>query len=147
MKLIYILCLSVLLSGCGWLNKNQPTQENPSSNEEMKTCEMKDLFAYFDEQGIMYENSKDLDVVDINAHEGKMFEYQGNPVYLYRMNMNDEKISSWMDEIKNTGKVTIHQDNKDESYDAMINGEYLMAAKSGTDLNTLSEMFKKYEIK
>ncbi len=74
---------------------------------------MKDLFTYFDEQGLEYANSKDMEVVDINAHEGKAFEYQGNPVYLYRMNMQDEKISGWMDEIKNTGKVTINQNGTD----------------------------------
>ncbi len=86
-----------------------------------------------------------MEVVDINAHEGKAFEYQGNPVYLYRMNMQDEKISSWMKEIKNSGKVTINQNGTDESYDALINGEYLMVTKQGTDLNKLSEAFKKYE--
>ena len=63
------------------------------------------------------------------------------------MNMQDEKISGWMDEIKNTGKVTINQNGTDESYDALINGEYLMVTKQGTDLNKLSEVFKKYEIK
>ena len=52
-----------------------------------------------------------------------------------------------MDEIKNTGKVTINQNGTDESYDALINGEYLMVTKQGTDLNKLSEVFKKYEIK
>ena len=146
MKLLYIVCLSVLLSGCGWFNQDEPVQENPPANEA-KTNEMKDLFTYFDEQGLEYANSKDMEVVDINAHEGKAFEYQGNPVYLYRMNMQDEKIFGWMDEIKNTGKVTINQNGTDESYDALINGEYLMVTKQGTDLNKLSEVFKKYEIK
>ena len=50
-----------------------------------------------------------------------------------------------MKEIKNSGKVTINQNGTDESYDALINGEYLMVTKQGTDLNKLSEAFKKYE--
>ncbi len=28
MKLLYIVCLSVLLSGCGWFNQDEPVQEN-----------------------------------------------------------------------------------------------------------------------
>ena len=145
MKLLYILCLSMLLSGCSWFGQNEVTQEDLSANQPVKTSEMKDMFSYFDQQGLEYDNAKDMEVVDINAHEGKAFEYQGNPVYLYRMNMQDEKISSWMKEIKNSGKVTINQNGTDESYDALINGEYLMVTKQGTDLNKLSEAFKKYE--
>ncbi len=152
MKTLILLCLFVILSGCGWMNNNQKQDGNMNDNqngqqETVKTSQMKDLFAYFDEQGITYSNAQDLKTMNINAHEGKMFEYEGNPVYIYRMNMSDANMKSWMDEIKNTGKVTINQDGKDDNYDAIINGEYLLVTKSNTNLNKLSEMFKNYQIK
>ncbi|MGN1343278.1 MAG: hypothetical protein ACI4U3_01775 [Traorella sp.] len=156
MKYLAILCLSFLLSGCGWFNRNTNTDgtspnnnvgNNTNGQNNIPTSSMNDLFTYFNESGLSIANAKDIDVVDINAHEGKMFEYENNPVYIYRMKINDEKIKTWMDEIKNTGKVTINQNGKDETYDALINGEYMMVSKSGTNLNKLSEMFKKYEVK
>lgn len=150
MKILYILCLSILLQGCGWFGNNDTNMPNDTATnnqDTIKTSEMKDLFTYFDEQKITYSNAKDIDVVDINAYEGKMFEYEGKPVYVYRMNRNDKNIQSWMDEIKNTGKVTINQNGKEATYDALINGEYMMVSEAGQDLNQLSESFNKYEIK
>lgn len=168
MKILYILALTLILGGCGWfggndqgMNGNNQTpngnqtqngnnQTNPPTapeNDMQKTSTMKDLFTYFDDQKISYSNAKDVDVVDMNAHEGKMFEYEGNPVYIYRMNMKDSNMEKWMNEIKNTGKVTIKQDGKEASYDASINGEYVLVSKSGTDLNKLKDAFNKYEVK
>ena len=162
MKILYILALTLLLGGCGWFTGNNQgmndnnqvpngnTQTSPPTapeNDMQKTSTMKDLFTYFDDQKITYSNAKDVDVVDMNAHEGKMFEYEGNPVYIYRMNMKDSNMKNWMDEIKNTGKVTIKQDGKEASYDASINGEYLLVSESGTDLNKLKDAFNKYEVK
>jgi hypothetical protein len=177
MKYLTMICLTILLGGCGWFGGN--TQNGGSSNnggnmpngnnsnlpdgnsngnnngsqsgnnqqEPVKTSTMNDLFGYFNDQGLTIANAKDISVVDMNAHEGRMFEYENNPVYVYRMNLQDSNIKSWMEEAKNTGKVTINQDGKEETYDAMINGEYMMVTKSGTNLNKLSEAFKKYEIK
>lgn len=162
MKILYILVLTFVLSGCGWFGGNNQgmndntqtpsgnTQTNPPTAPEedmQKTSKMKDLFTYFDNQKISYSNAKDIDVVDMNAHEGKMFEYEGKPVYIYRMNMKDSNMKNWMDEIKNTGKVTIKQDNKEATYDASINGEYILVSESGSDLKQLKEAFDKYEVK
>ena len=61
--------------------------------------------------------------------------------------MSDSNVKSWMEEIKNTGKVTINQNGKEDTYDAIVNGDYMLVTKSGTDLNNLSEMFKKYGMK
>ena len=158
MKILYSLVLTLLLSGCGWFGGNNQTPNNnqngnmnntPTAPEQntTKTSEMKDLFTYFDEQKISYSNAKDVDVVDMNAHEGKMFEYEGKPVYVYRMNMKANNMQTWMNEIKNTGKVTINQNGKEASYDALMNGEYLMVSESGTDLKDLKDAFNKYEVK
>lgn len=146
MKRFGIAVFALLLCGCGWMNKETPKTETPTTTET-KTSEMKDLFSYFDEKGVVLENAQDMEVVDMNAHEGKTFKYEGNDVYLYRMNLKDETVKKWMDEISSTGKVTINQEGQDGSYDAVINGEYLMVTPSGNDLKTLSEVFKKYEIK
>lgn len=156
MKILYALALTLILGGCGWFGgNNQGTNDNnqngntsqPTTNDTVKTSEMKDLFTHFDEQKITYSNAKDVDVVDMNAHEGKMFDYEGNKVYIYRMNMNDSNMNNWMNEIKNTGKVTINQDGKEATYDALINGEYILVSESGTDLNQLKDAFNKYEVK
>ena len=83
MKYLSILCLTMLLGGCGWMNRNSNENGTPNNNngnnngnttpqETVKTSTMKDLFTYFDEQGLTYANAKDIDVVDVNAHEGKM---------------------------------------------------------------------------
>ena len=161
-KTISILFLALMLSGCGWFGGNNSNNGSQTPNsgtttpnngtttpqqDTTQTNKMSDLFTYFDEQGLTYSNAKDVDVVDMNAHEGKMFEYENNPVYVYRMKTTDSKIKSWMDEIKNTGKVTINQEGKEMTYDAIVNGDYILVSKSGTDLKDLSTMFKNYEIK
>lgn len=156
MKTLLILCLSLLLGGCGWFGNNQNGNgQNGNTNQAIqpeeqntvKKSEMKDLFNYFDEQKIPYTDAKDIDVVDVNAHEGKTFKYEGKNVYVYRMNMQDEKINKWMDEVTKTGKVTINQDGKEATYDAIINNEYMLVSESGVDLNKLSESFRKFEMK
>lgn len=161
MKLITVLFLSLFLGGCGLMNRNdvndgttKPNNQtndqqpnNQTNNQQNNQTQLKDVFTYFDEQKLEYANAKDIDVTGINAYEGKMFEYQNNPVYIYRMKMSDSNVKSWMEEIKNTGKVTINQNGKEDTYDAIVNGDYMLVTKSGTDLNNLSEMFKKYGMK
>lgn len=158
MKILIMLCMFVLLNGCGWMNKaptqsptnnsNQNQTPNQNGNQSTgKTSTMKDMMSYFDEKKLEYSDAKDLEVMDVNAHEGKSFMYGGKPVYLYRMNIQDEKNKSWMKEIQNTGKVKISQNGQEQSYDALVNGEYLLVSETGTDLKDLSEMFKKYEMK
>lgn len=170
MKYITILLLSLFLGGCGFMNRNDVNdgttkpdnntqipngqnnqtpngQSNNSSDNQVTSSELKDVFTYFDEQKLEYANAKDVDVTGINAYEGKMFEYQNNPVYIYRMKTTDSNVKSWMEEIKNTGKVTINQNGKEDVYDAIVNNDYMLVSKSGTDLNKLSEMFKKYGMK
>lgn len=166
MKYIAILFLSLFLGGCGFMNRddvndgttkpdnqteqpNQPGNQAPNdqSNNQTTKNELKDVFTYFDEQKLEYANAKDVDVTGLNAYEGKMFEYQNNPVYIYRMKTTDSNVKSWMEEIKNTGKVTINQNGKEDVYDAIVNNDYMLVTKSGTDLNKLSEMFKKYGMK
>ena len=161
MKYISILFLFLFLYGCGFMNRNdvndgttkpnnqteQPNQPGNQQPNNQAQTQLKDVFTYFDEQNLDYANAKDIDVTGLNAHEGKMFEYQNNPVYIYRMKMDDSNVKSWMEEIKNTGKVTINQNGKEDTYDAIVNNDYMLVTKSGTDLNKLSEMFKKYGMK
>ena len=159
MKIIAVLLLSLVLGGCGLMNRNDVNdgttkpnnqtndQNNQQPNNQMNQTQLKDVFTYFDEQKLEYANAKDIDVTGINAYEGKMFEYQNNPVYIYRMKTSDSNVKSWMEEIKNTGKVTINQNGKEDTYDAIVNNDYMLVSKSGTDLNKLSEMFKKYGMK
>ena len=160
MKIIAVLFLSLFLGGCGLMNRNdvndgttkpnnQTNDQNnqPNNQQSNNQTQLKDVFTYFDEQKLEYANAKDIDVTGINAYEGKMFEYQKNPVYIYRMKMTDSNVKSWMEEIKNTGKVTINQNGKEDTYDAIVNGDYMLVSKSGTDINKLSEMFKKYGMK
>ena len=158
MKYISILFLFLFLNGCGFMNRNDvndgTTKPNNQTNEpnnqqpnNQVQTQLKDVFTYFDEQNLDYANAKDIDVTGLNAYEGKVFEYQNNPVYIYRMKMSDGNVKSWMEEIKNTGKVTINQNGKEDTYDAIVNNDYMLVTKSGTDLNKLSEMFKKYGMK
>lgn len=155
MKYTKILCLLFLLTGCGWMNNDSnenttnqpPTNNNQNNTSPQKTSSLKDVMTYFDENKVEYSNMKDLDVVGMKAHEGKSFDFGGNEVYLYRMNMKDETINSWLNEIKNTGKVTINQNGQEGSYDALVNGEYLLVSKTGTDLKELSDLFKNYKMK
>lgn len=161
MKKLFVLSMLLLLSGCGWMNGNNNNnqtpnnQQTPNNNQQTpngngqtaKTSSIKDLMGYFDEKGLQYSNMSDLDVVEINAHEGKKFEYEGIPVYLYRMNMQDQQIQSWMKDIKDTGKVTISLDGEQKSYDAIINGDYLLVSETGKDLKDLSQHFKNYTMK
>lgn len=163
MKLSIMLCMMLLLCGCAWRNQpnNQTPSGNPNPNQNMtpngnqnggqsstaKTSRMSDLMKYFDEQNLVYAEAKDLEVMDVNAHEGKTFKFDGKPVYLYRMNLNDSKNQTWMNEIKNTGKVRISQNGKEGEYDALVNGEYLLISESGMDLKHLSDLFKNYVVK
>lgn len=166
MKKILSLSLSaLLLSGCSWFNGNKdmvnnnpntngnnsngnkPMTNGNNTNNSSKKGMINDVMDYFEKEGIRAENMSEIDQFDFAAHEGRMFEVNGETVYLYRLNTEDAKMKTWMDEIQKNKKVSVNQNGMDEEYSALINNDYLLVYKMGADIAPLDETFTGYKMK
>lgn len=150
-KLLMLSLCIILLSGCSWFKDKEmdpPNQNNGSNNMTKPTKNnIEDVFTYFENEGIEVKNIATMDQFDFAAHEGRMFEVNGERVYLYRLNTNDEKINEWMNEIKQNNTVDVNQNGLDEKYSALLNQDYLLVYKKGANISPLDEVFNQYSNK
>lgn len=171
-KLLLICGVCLMLSGCGWTNRrngnnngstnngmngsnnngmngsnsngmNQGTN-NQGKNDEQRKGNMQDLVNEFKSKGIQFENEQTLNSFDFAAHEGRSLSLNGETVYLYRLNMNDEKMKEWAKTVKEKNMVTVNQNGKDEEYSAVMNNDYLLVYRKNANVSPLDEVFRNY---
>ena len=161
MKKLLMLGLSMLLlSGCSWFdgnntdNMNDPMNEpsnndnQPDDNSSMnKSGKIQDVIDYFETEGVEVQNMSAIDQFDFAAHEGAMFELNGETVYLYRLNSTDAQMQNWMNEIKQNNTVSVNKDGMDEEYSALLNNDYLLVYNKDADIAPLDELFNNYSMK
>lgn len=158
-KLISLLCVVSLftLSGCSWFggdksdmgNKNDPMTDNSTTNNDTtkKSSTIQDMVNSFDEVGLQYENMTPIENMDFAAHEGRMFDVNGERVYLYRMNMEDKKMMDLMKQANDTGLVTVNNNGVDEEYYSLVNNDYMMLYRSGAVNSSLDQAFTNFTMK
>ena len=160
-KMISILSVVTLftLTGCSWFggdeNNDPKTEDNMNGTDSdmngndstNKTSTIQDMMNSFDTAGITYDNMTEIENMDFAAHEGRMFDLNGERVYLYRMNMEDEKMSDMMKKANDEGVVTINNNGVDEEYSALVNNDYMMVYRKGAMISPLDTTFNGYTMK
>lgn len=168
-KMTALLALMLLLpmSGCAWFNRdgnmnqngtngtnqtdgtntNPPANERPNSDGTSSNREhtIQDMLNSFETSGIKLMNMQSIDKMEFAAHEGRMFELNGETAYLYRMNMEDASMKQLMQEAKDKGSVSVNADGSDQEYSAMVNGDYILLYKKNASIAPLDEAFKNYK--
>lgn len=156
-QLIALMCGLFLFSGCrmrntttdmnktGKNNMNQTTENNPVNNAVNNTKDNIDsMTAYLKEKGIQLEEETNIDQMDFAAHEGRSFTVNGNKVYLYRMNTEDENMKKVMDEASKNGKVKVNIDGNEKEYQAQVKNDFLMVYDNAYNINDLLTAFPNY---
>lgn len=156
------LCLSMMagvLAGCsskdtGKANNNENKSTQNVEERTKKTAEntkkdvddsIDNVMNYFKENGIAYENMQAINDMEFAAYEGRSFMMNGNNVYLYRVNSDDENMKKVLQEAKEKGKVKVRIDNKEQEYTAQVNGSYLMLYDTKGNHADLQKLFPKYQ--
>lgn len=145
---IILACAAVLtLTGCSMGNDDQKkangtankTTTNPPENNGSTVNEdsMDNMMTYLNGQGITVNDMKPIDQMDFAAHEGRSFAYNGNTGYLYRLKSNDESMKALLDSAKNSGKVKVSINGKEQEYSASVNGDYLFVYQKDADMSDL----------
>lgn len=151
------MCLTlfaVLMSGCSMNQKKEVSQnsEEIGKTAERSVDEAKDMsedsidnvMNFFKEQGLAFENAKEIKDMEFAAKEGRSFEYEGNTAYLYRINTEDENMKRVLQEAKDSGKVKVNIDNKEQEYGAKVNGDYLFLYNADENWDTYVQAFPNY---
>ncbi len=146
------LLVSVLF-GCSSKDNQNNKNDNLSTSikddaEDAKddvTQTIDDVMDYFKKQKVEVENVQGIDKIDFAAYEGKSFEVNGKTVYLYRVNEKDKNMKKLLQEVKDTGKVTVNMNNKEQEYKAKVKGNLLMLYNYDEDLNDVLTTFDAYQ--
>ena len=137
-SLIFILSsmLVFTLSGCSWFDrkdssannnnttnnasendasKNDANKNNASNNDADKTAKtIQDMMNSFESSGVTFGNVTPIDNMDFAAHEGRMFDVNGERVYIYRMNLEDAQMNELMQKAMADKRVTVNRNGVDE---------------------------------
>lgn len=158
-KTITLLLLSVLFAGCACMNStdtgpqtNTPsTPSNPSDNTNppsntTQRGTLEDLMSYFKNEGITFDRMDEIENIDFGAHEGKLLEYNGETLYLYRLNPDRYENQNWYNDIKTNGLVTVNLDGEDKQFYASVNGDYLLVYDMNTDMTDIETLFNDFNL-
>lgn len=150
-KILILACSIFLLSGCSWFRNDEPPVQ-PDDNTNMpevdnKTMGIQDLLDEFEDNDIMLDNITEVDSVDFASQEGRTFELNGETMYLYRLNNQDAKYQTTIDQINEYGSVILNHNGVDEEYSAMLNSDYLLLYKLDADISPLDEVFSSYKMR
>ena len=167
-SLIFILSsmLVFTLSGCSWFDrkdssannnnttnnasendasKNDANKNNASNNDADKTAKtIQDMMNRFESSGVTFGNVTPIDNMDFAAHEGRMFDVNGERVYIYRMNLEDAQMNELMQKAMADKRVTVNRNGVDEEYNALVNNDYLLVYGSNASIAPLDELFTQY---
>ncbi len=119
------------------------SEADQKSKEASRTIQ--DMMNSFEQAGVEMMNMTPIEDMEFAAHEGRMFEVNGEKFYLYRMNMEDAQMSKLMKNASTTKKVTVNRTGKDEELNALVNGEYLLIYSSNASIAPLDQVFISYQ--
>lgn len=162
-SMIFILSsmLVFTLSGCSWFDRtdknanNNNTTNNATGNDASKndasdgdaektTKTIQDMMNSFEESGITFSNVRSIDDMEFAAHEGRMFDVNGERVYIYRLNLEDAQMNEVMQKAMEDKRVTVNRNGVDEEYNALVNNDYLLVYGSNASIAPLDELFTQY---
>lgn len=150
-KILILVCSIFLLTGCSWFRNDEaqtPTDDKTNMPEDNnKTMGIQDLLDEFENNDIMLENINEVDSVDFASKEGRTFDLNGETMYLYRLNNQDAKYQTTIDQINEYGSVILNSNGVDEEYSALLNQDYLLLYKMNSDISPLDEVFSSYKMR
>ena len=166
MILILSSMLVFTLSGCSWFDrtdknannnnttinatgndasKNDASKNDASGSDAGKTAKtLQDMMNSFEESGVTFGNVTPINDMEFAAHEGRMFDVNGERVYIYRMNLEDAQMNELMQKAMADKRVTVNRNGVDEEYNALVNNDYLLVYGSNASIAPLDELFTQY---
>lgn len=75
-----------------------------------------------------------------------MFTYEDQPIYLYRLNEDDETMQALLKEAKEKEKVTVNIEGEKKEMQASVNGAYLMLYEDQETIYDLRNAFSKFNM-
>ncbi|MEG1731824.1 MAG: hypothetical protein RR252_01615 [Longicatena sp.] len=159
-RLACLLFIGAMVSGCSMNKKEETTKEtdkvsDTTQNDTKKVVDeskqkvndsVDNVMKYFKDQGVAYDNMKNIENINFAAYEGRSFMSNGQMSYIYRVKSEDENMEKILKEAKNNGKVKVNIDNKEQEYGAKVNGDYLLLYNSSANTTDLLKAFPNYKI-
>lgn len=153
LKLTLALLLVSTVSGCAFFNglkddvKNEMDKIENEGTADKKEEKLSDLMTYLKDNGIKYENDETLNNFDFAAKEGMSFTVDGEKVYVYRVDTQNEMMNSLMQQAAQSNTVSASRDGVEKKYGASVNGTYLLIYDLESKVNNLLDGFQKYQYK
>lgn len=126
-------------------NPNTSIKEDAEDVKDDVEKTIDDVMDYFKKQKVEIGNVQTIDKIDFAAYEGKSFEVNGKTAYLYRVNEKDENMKKLLQQAKDTGKVTVNINNKEQEYRTKVKGNLLMLYSSDEDMSDVIKSFDTYQ--
>lgn len=153
MKKIYTsivsLTLLFVMSAC-FDNSNNEVMDNAKKDVEKGMDYTNDsidqMMDHFKTNEVNYNDEEKLDNFDFAATEGRRFKYQDQDVYVYRMDMKDEKVNEFIQSVKDDNRIQASLNDKTMEYGASVNGNYLLVYdKNLKENDALLKTFNSYK--
>lgn len=153
MKIIILIVSFLLLSGCMGSkdSKNETTNTNTKyeapMNDVVQSVEdnIDNMLNYWKEKGIEIMNQNPIEAMDFAAYEGISFMYNGAQGYLYRLRSDDSKMKALLESARETGKVKVNIDGKEQEYQANVNNDYILIYENGSNMKDISSILGNYD--
>lgn len=150
-----LLIVSLLLTGCSMWGKKpevitpSPTPSLLPDNLEklMNNSTVTDYLAHLQQQNMILKDISKIEIKDFNALEGSAFTYRDDMFYLYRFDMQDEKIRALLDNASTTGIMRVMMDGKEIDMHAMVNKNYALIYDKDTNIDGIKGIFDGFDFK
>lgn len=152
MKIVIVL-VCMLLCGCQRMNQkvdekmNQVQQDvDKVKDEVVKTSQktMDDLMDHFEEQKVEFDDLKDVEKTSFPYHDGKSFMIDDTYAYLYHLDLSDQSMNDLLQKAKQDGMLEISINDEMKTYQAIVNGEFLLLYDQKADAQQIADVFKTY---
>lgn len=154
--MLAILCCLLAAGGCSTVEEAEEdvkkTTEDVAESlqkgvgKSVKDSEktLDDMMEYLEGQGVELTHAAKLDSIEFAAYDGRCFEVDGNMVYLYRIDTEDEQMKQMMSQLKKTGRVQVQKDGQTMEYNGVCKDDYLLLYDTNTQIANLPDIMDRY---
>ncbi|MEG0313881.1 MAG: hypothetical protein RR646_01310 [Erysipelotrichaceae bacterium] len=135
-KVIIVLLITFLCVGC--------VHKGINKDIAIISMDMNTLIEHLENVGINIDDKIDVKPMNIGALEGIRISVNENYVYLYQLDLTDQRTIKLIEEAKSTNFVKVSINDSIFSYHSIVNGSYLMLYESNDSLEDIIREFSKF---
>lgn len=149
-----ILATSLLLGACS--NSSEETEkkvEDTAEKVKNKTEDavdegkktLEDMMQYLSNGNESIGQEEAITDIPFAAYDGRSFQYNGETVYLYRINLDDADMKRLTQQLQEDSIVNVERNGQKMQYKGALYEDYLLLYDPKTDASSLIDQIQQYD--